>query len=218
MNFALQSKQRNLKINTMENDIKWSIDLSHSEIEFKIRHLMISNIKGQFTNFDASIYTRGKDFTTADIDLWIDVDSISTGDHKRDTHLKSADFFDIEHHKQITFTSHSIEPSDKLGHHQLWGYLTMKGITKHIQLDVEFGGIMKDLTGQEKSGFIISGKINRTDWDLNWNKEIEFGGLMIGEEISINCEIELINHGIKDLIMILNSTSSHDGLDKKTTI
>jgi polyisoprenoid-binding protein YceI len=94
----------------------------------------------------------------------------------------------------------------------------MKGITKHIQLDVEFGGIMKDLTGQEKSGFVISGKINRTDWDLNWNKEIEFGGLMIGEEIIINCEIELINHGIKDLIMILNSTSSHDGVDKKTTI
>jgi polyisoprenoid-binding protein YceI len=88
----------------------------------------------------------------------------------------------------------------------------MKGITKRIQLDVEYGGITKDITGQEKSGFVVSGKINRNDWNLDWNKEIEFGGLMIGEEINILCEVELINVGIQELIMVLDSKSSQDGI------
>lgn len=196
----------------MQNKTKWNIDLSHSEIEFKVRHLMISNLKGKFTRFDASIYTSGKDFTTAEIDLWIDADSLSTGDSKRDNHLKGVDFFDVKNHHQISFTSQSIGQSDRLGHHELWGNLSMKGITKHIQLDVEFGGITKDITGQEKSGFVVSGKINRNDWNLDWNKEIELGGLMIGEEIHILCEVELINVGIQELIMVLDSKSSQDGI------
>ena len=199
----------------MENETKWSIDLSHSEIEFKVRHLMIAHVKGSFKNFDASIYTTGKDFKTAEIDLWIDVNSISAGDDKRDAHLKSADFFDVENHKQIIFTSQTIEKADSLGHHELWGYLTMKGITKHVKLNVEFGGIAKDLSGNEKAGFVISGKFNRKDWELNWNKAVELGGLMIGEEVSISCDIELINQGVKDLIMVLDSTASQDGLDRK---
>lgn len=199
----------------MSNETKWSIDLIHSDIEFKVRHLMIAHVKGSFKNFDASIYTTDKDFLTAEIYLWIDVYSISTGDEKRDAHLKSADFFDYENHKQIIFTSQTIEKSDELGHHELWGYLTMKGITKHIKLNVEFGGIAKDSSGNEKAGFVISGIINRKDFELNWNKAVEFGGLMIGEEINISCEIELINQGVKDLIMVLDSTSSKDGLDKK---
>jgi polyisoprenoid-binding protein YceI len=196
----------------MENKTKWNIDLRHSEIEFKVRHLMISNLKGKFTRFDASIYTSGKDFTTAEIDLWIDADSLTTGDSKRDNHLKGVDFFDVKNHHQISFTSQNIGQSDRLGHHELWGNLSMKGITKHIQLDVEFGGITKDITGQEKSGFVVSGKINRNDWNLDWNKEIEFGGLMIGEEINILCEVELINVGIQELIMVLDSKSSQDGI------
>lgn len=101
-------------------ETKWSIDQSHSEITFKVRHLMIAHAKGSFKVFDASIYTNAKDFTTAEIDLWIDTSSIITGDEKRDVHLKSADFFDAEKHKQITFTSSTIGKADKDGVHEIW--------------------------------------------------------------------------------------------------
>src|SRR5580693_3844362 len=116
----------------MSNQIKWSIDQSHSDITFKIKHLMISNVKGAFKTFDASIYTVGKDFTSAETDLWIDVSSITTGDEKRDAHLKSADFFDVHNHKQITFSSGGVENAEAGGNHELWGELTIKGIAKKI--------------------------------------------------------------------------------------
>src|ERR1039457_6171407 len=125
----------------MKNETKWSMDLAHSEVSFKVRHLMISNVKGTFKIFDASIYTNAKDFTTADIDLWIDAASISTGDVKRDEHLMSADFFDVKNHKQITFTSSTIGKADASGNHELWGELTMKGVTKNVKLNAQFGGI-----------------------------------------------------------------------------
>ena len=128
----------------MANQTKWSIDQAHSVITFKVRHLMIANVKGSFKIFDASIYTSGKDFTTAQIDIWIDASSITTGDSKRDEHLKSADFFDVENHKQIAFTSGDFEKADAEGRQELWGELTMKGITKKIKLTVEFGGIIID--------------------------------------------------------------------------
>src|ERR1035437_397674 len=133
----------------MTNRTKWSIDQAHSEIEFKVRHLMIAHVKGSFKTFDASIYTTEKDFTTAQIDLWIDASSIITGDAKRDEHLKSADFFNVEKHKQITFTSNSTEKLEQEGNHELWGELTMNGITKLIRLNVQFGGIMNDPWGNE---------------------------------------------------------------------
>ena len=118
--------------NEITAETKWTIDHAHSEIAFKIKHLMIAHVKGTFKTFDASIYTMGKDFTTAEIDLWIDVDSIHTGDHKRDEHIKGQDFFDVQNHKQITFTSRTIGKADEAGNHELWGELTMKGITKNI--------------------------------------------------------------------------------------
>jgi len=102
-----------MKANEVVTKTKWSIDQSHSEISFKVRHLMISHVKGGFKTFDASIYTIGKDFSTAEVDLWIDASSIFTGDEKRDEHLKSPDFFDVEKFKQITFTSSNIEKSDE---------------------------------------------------------------------------------------------------------
>src|SRR5471030_2844902 len=122
----------------MKKENKWSLDQKHSEIAFKVRHLMIAHVKGSFKTFDASVYTSGKDFTTAEIDLWIDTASISTGNTDRDEHLKGVDFFDVQHHKQITFTSNTIEKGDEEGNHDLWGELTMKGITKKIKLSVEF--------------------------------------------------------------------------------
>ena len=185
----------------MNNQIKWSIDQAHTEIGFKVRHLMISNVKGIFKIFDGSIYTTGKDFTKVEIDFWIDPTSIETGDSKRDEHLKSSDFFDAEKHRQIIFTSSTIDKADHNGIHELWGELTMIGITKNIKLSVEFGGIINDPWGNEKAGFTLTGKINRSDWGLVWNTTIEAGGVMVADEISILCEIELINAGYKELKM-----------------
>ena len=171
---------------------KWGIDTIHSEVAFKVKHLMISNVKGVFKEFDASIYTTGEDFMTSEIDFWLNPASIDTGAADRDTHLKSADFFDVENHKQITFIGDTYENVDNDGSYTLWGDLTIKGITKKIKLDVEFGGIMKDPWGNEKAGFTINGKINRKDWELNWNAALEAGGVLVGDEIRISCDIELI--------------------------
>jgi polyisoprenoid-binding protein YceI len=189
----------------MTNETKWSVDMGHSEIAFKVRHLMIAHVKGSFKIFDANIYTTEKDFTTAQIDLWIDAASIITGDEKRDEHLKGADFFDVEHHKQITFTASTMQQPDEKGNQELWGELTMKGITKNVMLNVEFGGIVKDPWGNEKAGFSVTGKIKRSDWELTWNAALETGGFVVGDEISISCELELINTGKKDLLMEVTS-------------
>jgi polyisoprenoid-binding protein YceI len=197
----------------MKNETKWSIDQAHSEIAFKVRHLMIAHVKGTFKTFDASIYTTAKDFTTATIDLWIDPSSITTGDEKRDGHLQGADFFDVKNHKEITFTSSTIGKADSNGNHELWGELTMKGITKNLKLDVQFGGIANDPWGNEKAGFTVAGKINRSDYGLAWNTATETGGVMISDEILISCEVELTNVGQTDLTMELKSAD-----DKKSAL
>jgi len=185
----------------MPTKIAWTVDQAHSDITFKVRHLMISHVKGAFKTFDASIRTTGNDFTTAEIDLWIDVSAITTGDAKRDEHLKGPDFFDVANHKQISFTSSTIEEPDADGNHELWGDLTMKGITKHVKLNVEFGGILNDPWGNERAGFTITGKIKRSDWGIMWNAAIETGGLMVGDDIKISCEVQLINTVKKDMVM-----------------
>jgi len=185
----------------MSKQIKWSIDQSHTEINFKVKHLMISNVKGSFKTFDASIYTSGKDFTTADVDLWIDAASIDTRDTKRDEHLKSKEFFDVANHKQITFVSSTIGKPDEKGNHELWGELTMNGVTQNVMFNVEFGGIVKDPWGNEKAVLTLSGKIHRKDWGLVWNTTLEAGGVMVSDEDNISCELELLNMGDKDLVM-----------------
>jgi polyisoprenoid-binding protein YceI len=166
---------------------------------------MISHVRGLFKKFDANVYTYSKDFTTADIDLWIDTDSIDTGDIKRDEHLKGSDFLDVKNHKQITFTSSTMRKPDAMGNLQLWGELTIVGTTRKIKLNVEFGGIVKDPSGNEKAGFTVTGKLNRKDWELEWNSAMEAGGVVVGDEVLISCEIELINRGKKDLTIELES-------------
>lgn len=191
----------------MTKDTKWSVDQAHSEISFKVKHMMISNVTGTFKIFDASIYTSGSDFKTAQIDLWIDASSLLTGDEKRDTHIKSGDFFDVQNHKQITFTSSTIGEAGRAGEHELWGELTMKGITKPVKLNVQFGGIQNDPYGNQKAGFTVTGKINRNDWGLMWNTPLESGGLMLSEEIKIVCEIQLAKAREKGLTMELAATA-----------
>jgi polyisoprenoid-binding protein YceI len=133
----------------MSHDTKWSVDQAHSEIEFKVKHLMIASVRGSFKVFDASIYTKGKDFSTAQVDLWIDTVSVSTGDVKRDEHLKSADFLDAVNYPQISFVSNTVEVSAGGGGHELWGDLTIGGITKNIQLQLQFGGLQNDPWGNQ---------------------------------------------------------------------
>jgi polyisoprenoid-binding protein YceI len=192
---------------------KWSIDQAHCEIAFKVRHLMIAHVKGTFKTFDANIYTTSNDFTTADIDLWIDPTSITTGDTKRDEHLKSPEFFDVIKHRQITFISSTIGQADKDGNHELWGELSILGITKNVKLNVQFGGLVRDPWKNEKAGFTISGVIKRSDWGLLWNASLETGGLMVSDEVNILCEIELINNGQTDPATRLLKSGRYQGIN-----
>jgi len=171
---------------------KWKIDTTHSEIGFKVKHLMISRVRGTFKEYEGSIYTTGEDFMTAEIDFWINPASIDTGDEKRDTHLKSADFFDVEKFKEINFTGNTYEEVEKNKKYILYGDLTIKGIKKQIKLDVEFGGMAKDPWGNKKAAFFISGKINRKDWNLHWNAALEAGGVLVSDEVIVTCEVQLV--------------------------
>ncbi|WMI64752.1 YceI family protein [Aestuariibaculum sp. YM273] len=165
---------------------KWVIDPSHSEIGFKVKHLMISNVKGTFTNYEATI--DGEDIFTSPVSVRIEAASISTNNDDRDTHLKSVDFFDVENHESITFESKSLTKVDD--EYKLTGTLTIKGISKEVVLDVEYGGTNKDPWGNEKLALEITGKINRKDWELNWNAALETGGVLVADEVKIAAEVQ----------------------------
>jgi polyisoprenoid-binding protein YceI len=170
---------------------KWVIDPTHSDISFKVKHLMITYVRGSFQEFDASIYTTNDDFTTAEVDCWINTGSVTTNNADRDKHLVSGDFFDVDNFPQISFVANSYENIDGDGSYSLWGDITIKGISKKIKLAVEFGGIVKDPWGNEKAGFSIHGSINRKDFGLEWNTAIEAGNVLLGDDVSISAEIQL---------------------------
>lgn len=174
-----------------DNKEKWVIDPVHSSIDFRVRHLMITNVKGTFKEFEASIYTTGDDFMTAEVDCTINAASVDTGSEDRDKHIRSEDFFDVENYPQINFVSDSYEKVDDDGSYELWGNLTIKGITKKVKFEVEYGGVIKDPWGNEKAGFTINGKINRKDWGLNWNAVLETGGVLVSDDVKISAEIQL---------------------------
>ena len=169
---------------------KWVIDPMHSQIGFKVKHLMIANVRGVFKEFNASIYTTEEDFMSSEIDFWMNPASVDTSDAKRDAHLVSSDFFDVENFKEINFTGNSYDKIDST-HYKLHGDLTIKGIKKRVVLDVEFGGVMKDPWGNHKAAFTITGKINRKEWGLNWNAALETGGVLVSEDVWINAEVQL---------------------------
>ena len=175
----------------METKTKWVIDPQHSEINFKVKHLMITNVKGEFKNFSGDVLTSGDDFDNASITVHIDASSIFTNSDDRDTHLKGSDFFDVENFKEITFVSKSFKKiSDD--EYKLVGDLTIKDVTNEISFDVEFGGINSDPWGNVKAGFSMEQKINRKDWGLTYNAVLETGGVLVGEEVKINIEVELL--------------------------
>lgn len=169
----------------------WKIDPAHSEILFKVKHLMITNVKGEFRSFEANIESVGNDFSNAKINAEIDATSIFTNNESRDAHLKSADFFDTENHNKIIFKSTEVNKvNSEL--FRVTGDLTIKGVTNKTTLDVEFGGVITDPYGNEKAGFSISGKINRKEWGLTWNSTLESGGVMVSDEVKITAEAQFI--------------------------
>jgi len=170
---------------------KWTLDPGHSEIGFKVKHMMITNVSGSFGKFDGKVETSGTDFSTAKIEFTADIDSITTKNADRDTHLKSADFFDAANHPQLKFVSTRIDALAD-DSYTVQGDLTIRGVTRPIKLKAELGGIGKDPWGNEKAGFTITGKIIRTDYKLNWNAALEAGGVLVADEVKINAEIQLI--------------------------
>lgn len=171
---------------------KWVIDHAHSQVAFRVKHMIVGNLNGKFNDYDASIYTVGEDFLSAEVDFWLNTESIDTGNEKRDIHLKSADFFDVVNFKEINFTLNTCENLNEDIKYEVYGDLTMKGIAKQIKLEAEYGGIMKDPLGNTKAFFCVTTKINRKDWNLNWNSELVAGGLLVGEDIWITCDLQLI--------------------------
>jgi polyisoprenoid-binding protein YceI len=174
----------------MTHKTTWVLDPAHSELLFKVKHLMISNVKGEFRSFQSEITSSENDFTDAKINLTIDANSIYTNNNDRDAHLKSADFFDVAQFNAITFESSSFKHinDDK---YLLIGKLTIKGVSNEMSMDVEFGGINKDPWGNEKAGFSLNGTINRKEWGLIWNAPLETGGLLVSDEVKLSAEIQL---------------------------
>lgn len=168
---------------------KWILDPSHSELLFKVKHLMISNVKGEFKTFEAEV--NGEDFTTSKVTVKIDANSIFTNNTDRDNHLKSADFFDTEQFPTLTFESTAFTKKSE-DEFELVGDLTMKGVTKSVKLKAEFGGVAQDPWGNTKAGFAVSGKLNRKDFGLNWNAALEAGGVMVSEEVQIAAEVQFL--------------------------
>jgi polyisoprenoid-binding protein YceI len=169
----------------------WVVDPSHSEIQFKIKHLVISTVTGSFNKFNGVALTEGEDFENANIDFTIDVDSIYTGQGQRDEHLKNGDFFEASAYPEIKFKSKSFKKNGN-GNYKLTGDLTMKNVTRPVELDVEFGGTAKDPFGNFKSGFEVSGKINRKEFGLTYNALTETGGLALGEDVKLLANIQMI--------------------------
>jgi polyisoprenoid-binding protein YceI len=175
----------------MENQTKWVLDPTHSEIVFKVKHLMITNVKGEFRKFEGSVVADGTNFEKGKVSVKIDASSIFTNNDDRDNHLKSADFFDVENNKEITFEGTSFTKLDE-ENFTLKGVLTIKGASKEVSLDVEFGGVNTDPWGNEKAGFSVSGKFNRKDWGLNWNAALETGGVLVSDEVKFNAEVQFV--------------------------
>ena len=164
---------------------KWNLDPTHSEITFKVRHMMISNVKGSFTNFNSELVSEDETFKNVTVKTSIQTDSINTNNTDRDNHLKSEDFFNVAVNPEITFESNSLN-------NEVTGNLTINGVTKPVALEVEFGGINVDPWGNTKAGFSFEGKIKRSDFGLNWNSALETGGVLVSDEVKIAGELQYL--------------------------
>jgi polyisoprenoid-binding protein YceI len=174
--------------------ITWKTDPAHSEIQFKVKHLMITTVTGYFRKYDLVVETETEDFTTAKrIEFTADIDSIDTNNEQRDTHLKSADFFNAEEHEQLKFIGNKYEAHGDTA--KLHGELTIRGVTKPVTVTVEYGGMVVDPYGQTKAGFTVDGKVNRKDYGLMWDAVTEAGQVVVSNEIRLHAEIQLVKQG-----------------------
>jgi polyisoprenoid-binding protein YceI len=172
-------------------DKLWVNDPMHSEMQFKVKHLMITTVTGYFREFHVNVTTQGDDFTNAVIDFEANTASVDTNNSQRDEHLRSGDFFESQKYPQMKFRSSSMtRKSDN--NYELNGNLTIRDVTKPITLNVEFGGMMKDPYGNQKAGFSLSGVINRKEWNLNWNTALESGGWLVADDVKLYGEIQLV--------------------------
>lgn len=165
--------------------VKFVVDQSHSEIGFKVKHMMFTNVSGKIDVYSATIEAADDGLENATVLFEGDASSISTGNNDRDNHLKSGDFFDVENHPKIKFKSTKFNPKGKLE-----GELEIRDVSKPIVLDVDFGGTGKDPWGNTKLGMTLSGKINRKDWGLNWNSALETGGVLVSDEVRLNIDLQ----------------------------
>ena len=168
---------------------KWTIDPTHSEIGFKVKHMMFTNVKGHFDDYSAAI-DFNEDLKDANLQFEAKINSINTNNADRDNHLKSADFFDIDQYPTLNFKSTKIEGNGN--EYEITGDLTIKGVTKPVKLNAEFSGLMNDPWGNTKVGLNMNGKINRKDFGLNYNAALETGGVLVGEDVNLNAEIQLV--------------------------
>lgn len=169
----------------------WKIDTNHSEIGFKVKHLVITTVSGKFKTFEGVIESDKEDFSDAKIQFSADISSIDTGNEARDGHLKNTDFFDADTHPKLTFTSKAIEKKGG-NEYKVTGDLTIRGTSRPVTLDVEYNGIQKDFYGNTVAGFEISGKIDRQDFGLSWSAATETGGLVVGNDVKLQIGVEAI--------------------------
>jgi polyisoprenoid-binding protein YceI len=171
--------------------IMWKIDPAHSEIQFKVKHLMITTVTGYFRKFDCEVISETEDFnSTTSIKFTADIDSIETNNEQRDTHLKSEDFFNAEKFNEVIFVGTKYDALNNSA--TLYGNLTIRGITRPVKLDVEFGGIVVDPYGQKKAGFTINGRISRKEFELRWNAVTEAGSVVVSDEVKIHAEVQMV--------------------------
>jgi polyisoprenoid-binding protein YceI len=169
----------------------WKIDPSHTRVGFSVRHMMIATVHGQFENVSGTVDFNEDQPSRSSLDVQIEAASLNTRDANRDAHLRSADFFDVENHPYLTFKSTKVEVVDD-AHGRITGDLTIRGLTRRVVLDTEYNGTVKSPWGSYSAGFTATAKINRKDWNLNWNVALEAGGVLVGDTVTITIEAELV--------------------------
>lgn len=167
---------------------QWAIDPAHSEVQFKVKHLVITTVTGSFEKFTGTVSSENKDFDNANVNFSIDVNSINTRSTDRDNHLRSNDFFAVEEHPEMTFSGVLQQNG---GDYKLVGDLTIRGTTNKVELNVDYNGTVQDPWGNTKAGFEISGKLNRKDFGLTWNTITEAGSMLVGEEVKLEISVQL---------------------------
>lgn len=172
----------------------WIVDAAHAEIQFKVKHMLVSTVTGSFNKFDASIVSEREDFENAQVTFSAEIDSISTGQDPRDAHLKSDDFFNAEKFPKMTFISSSFRKVDQEVY-VLKGDLTIRDVTKSVELAVEYGGTIKDPYGNQRAGFSFTGKVSRKEYKLLWNALLESGGAVVSDEVRLFGNLEFIQTG-----------------------